>query len=112
MHGSIKRRAKLRTANKTIETVFFYMVNTMNVWHNNCDDSDSSKYNVKFADLTGKEKEEWYDKIIKQKIKNFPSPEWFFSIFYVFIIERFLACQINTIGRRVTNEEKNSRQYN
>ena len=45
------------------------------VWHNNCDDSDSSKYNVKFADLTGKEKEEWYDKIIKQKIKNFPSPE-------------------------------------
>ena len=44
----------------------------MNVWHNNCDDSDSSKYNVKFADLTGKEKEEWYDKIIKQKIKNFP----------------------------------------
>ena len=51
------------------------MVNTMNVWHNNCDDSDSSKYNVKFADITGKEKEEWYDKIIKQKIKNFPSPE-------------------------------------
>ena len=51
------------------------MVNTMNVWHNNCDDSDSSKYNAKFADHTGKEKEEWYDKIIKQKIKNFPSPE-------------------------------------
>lgn len=39
------------------------MLNTMNVWHNNCDDSDSSKYNAKFADLTGKEKEEWYDKI-------------------------------------------------
>ncbi len=51
------------------------MVNTMNVWHNNCDDSDSSKYNVKFADLTGKEKEEWYDEIYQEGLMAYLSLE-------------------------------------
>ena len=32
------------------------MVNTMNVCHNNCDVSDLSKYNAKFAGLIDREK--------------------------------------------------------
>ena len=88
------------------------MVNTMNVWHNNCDDSDSSKYNVKFADLTGKEKEEWYDKIIKQKNKKLPLPRGIFLDFLRIYYREVFSLSNNTMGRRVTNEEKNSRQYN
>lgn len=36
--------------------MIFFMVNTMNVRHNNCDVSDPSKYNAKFAGLTDREK--------------------------------------------------------
>ena len=69
------RRSELKTANKTIENDFFYMVNTMNVRHNNCDVSDPSKYNAKFAGLTDREKEEWYDEIYQEGLIAYLSLE-------------------------------------
>ena len=69
------RRSELKTANKTIENDFFYMVNTMNVRHNNCDVSDPSKYNAKFAGLTDREKEEWYDEIYQEGLMAYLSLE-------------------------------------
>lgn len=65
------RRSELKAVNKTIENDFFYMVNTMNVRHNNCDASDSGKYNAKFAVLTDVEKEEWYDEIYQEGLVAF-----------------------------------------
>lgn len=65
------RRAELKAVNKTIENDFFYMVNTMNVRHNNCDASDSGKYNAKFAVLTDVKKEEWYDEIYQEGLVAF-----------------------------------------
>lgn len=69
------RRAELKTVNKTIENDFFYMINTMNVRHNNCDVSDPSKYNEKFANLTDREKEEWYDEIYQEGLMAYLSLE-------------------------------------
>ena len=51
------------------------MVNTMNVRHNNCDVSDLSKYNAKFAGLTDREKEEWYDEIYQEGLMAYLSLE-------------------------------------
>ena len=60
------RRAELKAINKTVESDFFYMVNTMNVRHNNCDPKDPGKYVQKFAVLTPGEQEKWYDDIYQQ----------------------------------------------
>lgn len=69
------RRAELKAANKTIENDFFYMVNAMNVRHNNCDPADQGKYNEKFAKLSAKEQEEWYDNIYQEGLMAFLSLE-------------------------------------
>ena len=53
----------LKGINKTIESDFFYMVNSMNVRHNNCGAADKKKYNAKFVTLTSQEQEDWYDEI-------------------------------------------------
>lgn len=50
---------------------FFWMVNKMNVRHNNCDSSDLKKYVKQFADLSSQEKEEWYDLIYEQALALF-----------------------------------------
>lgn len=47
---------------------FFYMVNNMNVRHNNCDPKDEKRYREVFATLSKKEKEAWYDKIYEQAL--------------------------------------------
>lgn len=46
------------------------MVNNMNIRHNNCDES-SKHYNEKFAKLSEKEKEEWYDEIYQESLMAF-----------------------------------------
>ena len=47
----------------------------LNVRHNNCDVSDPSKYNEKFANLTDREKEEWYDEIYQKGLMAYLSLE-------------------------------------
>lgn len=65
------KRAMLKGINKTIESDFFYMVNSMNVRHNNCDVADKKKYNAKFATLTSQEQEDWYDEIYQEGLMAF-----------------------------------------
>lgn len=59
----------------TIEGDFFYMVNKMDIRHNNCDINDKSKYNAKFAALTDEEKEKWYDEIYQEALMAYLSLE-------------------------------------
>lgn len=61
----------LKGINKTIESDFFYMVNSMNVRHNNCDAADKKKYNAKFVTLTSQEQEDRYDEIYQECLMAF-----------------------------------------
>lgn len=61
----------LKGINKTIESDFFYMVNSMNVRHNNCGAADKKKYNAKFVTLTSQEQEDWYDEIYQECLMAF-----------------------------------------
>lgn len=65
------KRKLLKTANKTLEDDFFYMVNNMNVRHNNCEPSDEKRYREKFAKLSIQEKEKWYDEIYQEGLMAF-----------------------------------------
>ena len=69
------KRSDLKIADKIIENNFFYMVNNMNIRHNNCDSSDTNRYNSKFASLSSDEKEEWYDLIYQEGLMAFLSLE-------------------------------------
>lgn len=60
------KRKELTKLNKNQTDDFFYMVNNMNIRHNNCDITDVGKYNAKFALLSNADKEEWYDMIYDQ----------------------------------------------
>lgn len=59
----------------TIEKDFFYMVNNMDIRHNNCDINDTNKYNAKFAVLSDEEKEKWYDEIYQEALMAYLSLE-------------------------------------
>lgn len=61
----------LKGINKTIESDFFYMVNSMNVRNNNCDADDKKKYNAKFVTLTSQEQEDRYDEIYQECLMAF-----------------------------------------
>ena len=50
---------------------FFYLVNCMDIRHNNCDPTDKGKFNAKFSQLIPDEKESWYDKIYEQGLVLF-----------------------------------------
>ncbi|WP_026497109.1 hypothetical protein [Butyrivibrio sp. WCD3002] len=65
------KRKVLSGLNKSQTDDFFYLVNNMNVRHNNCDPKDTFKYNKKFADLSQAEKESWYDLIYEQGLSLF-----------------------------------------
>lgn len=54
-----------------LESDFFYMVNSMNVRHNNCDAADKKKYNAKFVTLTSQEQEDRYDEIYQECLMAF-----------------------------------------
>ena len=67
------RRNELSSIAKQETDDFFFMVNNMNVRHNNCDSSDLKKYNKSFALLALRDKESWYDKIYKQGLALYVS---------------------------------------
>lgn len=54
---------------------YFYLVNNMDIRHNNCNPNDASKYNEKFANLSDADKEKWYDLIYSQGLYLFISLE-------------------------------------
>lgn len=64
------KRAELKQMNRTIETDFFYMVNNMNVRHNNCD-KNAPGYTEQFATLSKEQQEGWYDEIYQEGLMAF-----------------------------------------
>ena len=50
------KRNTLNSINKEATDDFFFMVNNMNVRHNNCDQTDVKNYYPKFAQLSNWEK--------------------------------------------------------
>lgn len=59
------KRLEINELNKQLCSDYFYLINNMNVRHNNCDKTDMGKYNEKFDILKSEEKEEWYDNIFQ-----------------------------------------------
>ncbi len=54
-------RAPLKSLNKSLEDDLFYLLNNINIRHNNID-SSSTKYKRAVADMPKDELEEWYDR--------------------------------------------------
>ena len=68
----IEPRRKEFTEKNSIETKdFFFMINNMDIRHNNCDPRDEKNYCGAFDALSLKEKEEWYDRIYDQALALF-----------------------------------------
>lgn len=60
---------------KQASSDFFYMANSMNIRHNNCD-PNGPNYKKKFAELNPKEKEKWYDEAYNQALLLFALLEY------------------------------------
>jgi hypothetical protein len=71
--GLEPKRNTLKEIVPRIERDFFYLVNTMNIRHNNCDPADTNKYQPVFAALSDQEKEKWYDEIYQEALMAFMS---------------------------------------
>ena len=56
------KRTELKGLNKSLEDDIFYLVNNLNIRHNNIEAS-SPKYKKSVAEMPKEELEEWYDKI-------------------------------------------------
>ena len=65
------KRPEINELNKQLCSNYFYLINNMDIRHNNCDSSDTSNYNVYFDKLTINEKEEWYDEIYQMSLLIF-----------------------------------------
>lgn len=65
------KRSELDQINKSFTSDLFFMVNNMNIRHNNCDNTDSKTYNSAFASLSPKDVEAWYDDIFQQELMAF-----------------------------------------
>ena len=50
---------------------YFFLVNNMDIRHNNVEPSDSKNYCEVFANMTNEEKEKWYDTIYEQALALF-----------------------------------------
>lgn len=62
------KRPEINELNKQLCSDYFYLINNMNIRHNNCDKTDVGKYNEKFDILKSEEKEEWYDDIFQMSL--------------------------------------------
>lgn len=65
------KQPEINELNKQLCSNYFYLINNMDIRHNNCDSSDTSNYNVYFDKLTINEKEEWYDEIYQMSLLIF-----------------------------------------
>ena len=64
-------KGEIKATNYQLYKDYFYLINNMDIRHNNCDSSDTSNYNAYFDKLTIKEKEEWYDEIYQMGLLIF-----------------------------------------
>lgn len=64
------KREALRNVSKTLESNIFFLYNSMNIRHNNCD-SASKNYKEHTANMSKKELESWYDEIYQLSLLAF-----------------------------------------
>jgi hypothetical protein len=57
------KRDEVKAANSKLESNIFFMLNSLNLRHNNCDPSNKGKYNQAVAEMKDKTLEEWYDEL-------------------------------------------------
>lgn len=62
------KKSGIKGINNQLCNDYFYLINNMNIRHNNCDKTDKEKYNEKFDILKSEEKEEWYDNIFQMSL--------------------------------------------
>lgn len=65
------RRDELEKLNKQLASDIFFMLNNMNVRHNNCNESDTAKYQKLVAEMDKKQLEEWYDELYQMLLLAF-----------------------------------------
>ena len=64
-------RKKLKELNGTMEDTIFFMLNSLNLRHNNCNVEDKAKYKKYVADMTDIELEEYYDELYQMILLAF-----------------------------------------
>ncbi len=62
------RRRELQALNKQLSEDVFFMLNNVNLRHNNCNESDASKYKETVAQMTSDQLEEWYDELYQMML--------------------------------------------
>ena len=65
------KRKVLQGINKKLSEDIFFMLNNMNVRHNNCSESDQAKYKEYVANMTQEQLEEWYDELYQMMLLGF-----------------------------------------
>lgn len=65
------QKSEIKAINYQLFKDYFYLINNMDIRHNNCDSSDTSNYNAYFDKLTIEEKEDWYDEIYQMSLLIF-----------------------------------------
>lgn len=62
------RRNDIKSINKQLADDIFYMLNTMNIRHNNCDSGNATKYKKFVAEMSETDLESWYDELYQMML--------------------------------------------
>lgn len=62
------RRKELEEKDKKLAANIFFMLNNMDIRHNNRDEKDPSKYKKYVADMNDTQLEEWYDELYQMML--------------------------------------------
>lgn len=65
------RRKELKNIDNRLTKDIFYMLNNVNIRHNNCSPEDRAKYNEYVAAMNPDELEEWYDELYQMMLLAF-----------------------------------------
>lgn len=65
------KRKSLATINKKLSEDIFFMLNNINVRHNNCSKDDPGKFKEYVANMTPEQLEEWYDELYQMLLLAF-----------------------------------------
>lgn len=65
------KRKELQSINKKLSDDIFFMLNNVNIRHNNCSKQDSTKYKEYVAAMSPEQLEEWYDELYQMILLGF-----------------------------------------
>lgn len=87
------KRKELQTYNKQLSEDIFFMLNNLNIRHNNRSKKDKSKYKEYVAKMTKKQLEKWYDELYQMML---------FAILTLDNVER--AKNVNELKSKIVGE--------